>query len=245
MCAEVGPSPDNLISPRKTAPSGGRARLWPWCGVKCSWPRIWGAVGSPGPRSSLGERESSRRCLPLGPEGPLPATGVGLIFFAFCVTLHPPLSVAKETVTQPRVGPRAQSAWSLLRQWWFSEAALALEPEGGTRGTGGQGRLGRGRGSDPDGRGGGFAAGRLGDASQGASLPQGPRRPSLGRVASRYDADGSRDNREQSFPVLGVCGAWDSWSLRLWQVPGPCRPVRKEPQNGFLGANNVSVDKWG
>lgn len=150
MCAEVGPSPDNLISPRKTAPSGGRARLWPWCGVKCSWPRIWGAVGSPGPRSSLGERESSRRCLPLGPEGPLPATGVGLIFFAFCVTLHPPLSVAKETVTQPRVGPRAQSAWSLLRQWWFNEAALALEPEGGTRGTGG-GRAdwGGGEGATP------------------------------------------------------------------------------------------------
>ena len=64
-------------------------------------------------------------------------------------------------------------------------------------------------------------------------------------VASRYNADGSQDNREQSFPVLGVCGAWDSWSLRFWQVPSPCRPVRKEPQNGFLGANNVSVDKSG
>ena len=167
-------------SPRKTAPSGGRARLWPWCGMKCSWPWIWGAVGSPRPQSSLGEGESPadaacRRVL-RGLSRP-PAWGS---FSLLSVTLHPPLSVAKETVTQPRVGPRAQSAWSLLRQWWFSEAALALEPEGWHAGYRGQGCLGRGRGSDPDGRGGGFAAGGLGDASQGTSLPQGPRRPSLG-----------------------------------------------------------------
>lgn len=37
-------------------------------------------------------RESSRRCLPPGPEGPLPATGVGLIFFAFCYSSPTPFS---------------------------------------------------------------------------------------------------------------------------------------------------------
>lgn len=74
----------------------------------------------------------------------LPATNVELILFALCDTFHPPLSVAKATVTQPRVGPRAQSAWSLLRQWWFSEAALALEPGGLAHGVQGVGPIGEG-----------------------------------------------------------------------------------------------------
>ena len=122
----------------------------------------------------------------------------------------------------------------MRRLWPWSRRA-------GTRGTG-AGPTGEGERGDPDGRGGGFAAGGLGDASQARVSLRAPGDPALA-VASRYDADGSQDNREQSFPVLGVCGAWDSWSLRLWQVPSPCRPVSKELQNGFLGANNVSVDK--
>lgn len=39
-------------------------------------------------------------------------------------------------MTQPRVGPQAQSMQSLLRQWWFS---VSLVLEGWWAGPGGQG----------------------------------------------------------------------------------------------------------
>lgn len=106
---------------------------------------LGGCRRPPLPEQPWRERESSRRCLPLGPEGPLPATGVGLIFFAFCYSSPTPFS-RQGNSDAASGGASGSISLSLLRRWWFSEAALALEPEGWHSGYRGRADWGGGEG---------------------------------------------------------------------------------------------------
>ena len=77
--------------------------------------------------------------------------------------------------------------WSLLRQWWFSEAALV---PGGLVRVQGAGPTGEGERGDPNGRGGGFAAGLLDGASQDATFHSEPQEthpwPSHQKIQGRW-----------------------------------------------------------
>lgn len=87
----------------------------------------------PPPLASLSERSlADTPCNPWPQDAKLTlGHPCGAHFVCFVCYFSPTPLVAKETVTQPRVGPQAQSMRSLLRQWWFSEAARC--PEGWCR----------------------------------------------------------------------------------------------------------------
>lgn len=163
------------ISPRKTAPS--RRESTPGAMVCCE---VLLAISSPTPRAAA---KSSKHCLPSDPQR-LSRPPMWSSFCLLCVILftHPFQLPRQRDATW--VGPQAQSAWSLLRQWWFSGSS---GPGAGRAGhTGYRGRADWG-GSDPNGRGGAS----LLAGSQGASLPLEPQETQPWQVASRYEADGS------------------------------------------------------